>query len=100
MKGASPNVLYDARRASAVMPGRSAEAEGGAREIREEANVSLDPTKLEPFWFTSTAPKPNRVLLFSIASPINASTLGAYQTNTETSERGLIPAEGVFRAER
>jgi ADP-ribose pyrophosphatase YjhB (NUDIX family) len=36
-------------------------AEGAAREVREEAGIAIDPAKLEPFWFTSTAPRPNRV---------------------------------------
>src|SRR5688572_229267 len=26
-------------------------AEGGAREIREETGIEIDPTKLKPFWF-------------------------------------------------
>lgn len=65
-------------------------AEGGAREIREETGVVVDATKLTPFWFTSTAPRPNRVLLFSVASPIEASALGPYAPNAETSERGLV----------
>ncbi len=69
-------------------------AEGGAREIREEAGVAVDATKLEPFWFTSTAPRPNRVLLFSVAAPLDAGALGAYETNVETSERGLIFGPG------
>jgi ADP-ribose pyrophosphatase YjhB (NUDIX family) len=65
-------------------------AEGGSREIREETGVAVDPKTLETFWFTSTQPKPNRVLLFSIAVPVDASKLGAYTANTETSERGLV----------
>lgn len=65
-------------------------AEGGVREIREETGVRVDAATLEPFWFTSTGPKPNRVLLFSVAAPVDASTLGAYMPNHETSERGLI----------
>jgi ADP-ribose pyrophosphatase YjhB (NUDIX family) len=65
-------------------------AEGGAREIREETGVVVDSSTLEPFWFTSTAPKPNRVLLFSVAAPLDASALGPYVPNDETSERGLV----------
>jgi ADP-ribose pyrophosphatase YjhB (NUDIX family) len=65
-------------------------AEGGAREIREETGVVVDSARLTPFWFTSTAPRPNRVLLFSVAEPIDASTLGPYVKNAETSERGLV----------
>lgn len=69
-------------------------AVGGAREVREEAGVEVDTTKLEPFWFTSTEPRPNRVLLFSTAAPIDAGSLGAYAANAETSERGLVFGPG------
>ncbi|MFO0737256.1 MAG: NUDIX domain-containing protein [Labilithrix sp.] len=65
-------------------------AQGGAREVREETGVVIDPTKLVPFWFTSTEPKPNRVLLFSIASPLDITELGTYVRDKETSERGLV----------
>ncbi|HVJ92731.1 MAG TPA: NUDIX domain-containing protein [Labilithrix sp.] len=65
-------------------------AEGGVREVREEAGVVVDAATLETFWFTSTAPRPNRVLLFSVAAPIAASALGTHAPNHETSERGLV----------
>jgi ADP-ribose pyrophosphatase YjhB (NUDIX family) len=65
-------------------------AEGGAREVREETGVVIDPSKLVPFWFTSTEPKPNRVLLFSIAAPLDVTELGPYVRDKETSERGLV----------
>lgn len=64
--------------------------QGGAREVREETGVELDPATLAPFWFTSTAPRPNRVLLFSVAPPIDATALPAFSPSSETSERGLI----------
>lgn len=64
--------------------------QGGAREIREETGVIIDPATLEPFWYTSTEPRPNRVLLFSIAKPIPASALGRFTPNDEVSERGLV----------
>jgi ADP-ribose pyrophosphatase YjhB (NUDIX family) len=63
---------------------------GGAREVREETGVTIDATKLTAFWFTSTEPRPNRVLLFSIAAPMNASDLGAFTPDHETSERGVV----------
>ena len=63
---------------------------GGAREIREETGVVVDPAGIEAFWFTSTHPKPNRVLLFSIARPIEASSMPAFAPSNETSERGLV----------
>jgi len=65
-------------------------AEGGAREILEETNVAVDATKLTAFWFTSTAPRPNRVLLFSTAEPLDAAALGSYEGDAETLERGLV----------
>jgi ADP-ribose pyrophosphatase YjhB (NUDIX family) len=65
-------------------------AEGGVREIREETGVVIDPTTLTPFWFASTQPKPNRVLLFSEGVPVEAGAIAPYAPNTETSERGLV----------
>ena len=64
--------------------------EGGAREVREETGVEVDPSTLETFWFTSTAPKPNRVLLFSRARPIEAAKVAPFVPNPETEERGLV----------
>ncbi|MEZ4363805.1 MAG: NUDIX domain-containing protein [Kofleriaceae bacterium] len=64
--------------------------QGGAREILEEAGVTLDAATLAPFWFASTAPRPNRVLLFSIAEPIARRQLGSFTPNDEASERGLV----------
>lgn len=61
--------------------------QGGAREVLEETGVTLTGT-LEPFWFTSTEPKPNRVLLFSLAPTLFA--LDAFTPNAETIERGLV----------
>jgi len=73
---------------------------GGAREVLEETGVRVDPATLEPFWFVSTEPRPNRVLLFSVAAPLQASALGAFAGDAETEERGLVfgPAglEAVF----
>ena len=63
---------------------------GGVREIREETGVSVDPVGLAPFWFTSTEPRPNRVLLFSTAPPMAESALGTFTPSNETSERGLV----------
>lgn len=63
---------------------------GGAREVREETGVAVDATKLQAFWFTSTEPKPNRVLLFSVAPPMEVAALGAFTPDKETSERGVV----------
>ncbi len=67
---------------------------GGAREVKEETGVTVDPASLVSFWFTSTAPRPNRVLLFSVAAPLEASALGTFQGDHETEERGLIFGPG------
>lgn len=64
--------------------------QGGAREIREETAVEVDAATLEAFWFTSTRPRPNRVLLFSTAAPLQASALAPFTANHETLERGLV----------
>lgn len=65
-------------------------AVGGAREIREETGVEIDPETLTPMWFTSTAPRPNRVLLFSVAKALDVSALGKFTPSNETSERGVV----------
>jgi len=62
----------------------------GAREVAEEAGVVIDPAQVTPFWYTSTEPRPNRVLLFSVAAPLSASALPPFPKNAEASERGLV----------
>ncbi len=64
--------------------------QGGVREVREETLVRIEPSTLSSFWFTSTEPKPNRVLLFSVARGIEASAMPAFVPSSETSERGLV----------
>ena len=64
--------------------------QGGAREVLEETGVKLDPATLSSFWFTSTEPRPNRVLLFSVARAIEASSMPKFVPSSETSERGLV----------
>ncbi|MBS2029291.1 MAG: NUDIX domain-containing protein [Deltaproteobacteria bacterium] len=61
---------------------------GLAREVHEEANVVVDPARVEPLWFVSSEPKPNRVLLFGITEPI--AKLPPFEADGETSERGVI----------
>jgi ADP-ribose pyrophosphatase YjhB (NUDIX family) len=65
-----------------------------ARELREEANVVVEPASLQPLWFSSTEPKPNRVLLFGVAPPIDAAALPAFQPNSEASERAVVFGPG------
>ena len=64
--------------------------QGGAREVREETGAIADPETFETMWFASSAPRPNRVLLFSIARPIELSALPAFHQDKEASERGLV----------
>jgi ADP-ribose pyrophosphatase YjhB (NUDIX family) len=64
--------------------------QGGVREIREETGAIVDPATLETMWFASSEPKPNRLLLFSVAAPIPVSALPPFHEDAETSERGLV----------
>lgn len=64
--------------------------QGGAREVREETSVIVDPATLAPMWFASSEPRPNRLLLFSLAPPQLASALPAFAPDHESSERGLV----------
>jgi ADP-ribose pyrophosphatase YjhB (NUDIX family) len=65
----------------------------GAREVREETGIEIAP-RLEPFWFTSTEPRPNRVLLFSTAAPMAADSLPPFEATDETTERGAVFGPG------
>lgn len=66
----------------------------GAREVREETGVAIDAADLEPLWFTSTEPRPNRVLLFAAAAPIAAGSLPRFEATDETTERGAVFGPG------
>jgi ADP-ribose pyrophosphatase YjhB (NUDIX family) len=68
--------------------------QGGAREVHEETGVAIEANALEPFWFTSTEPRPNRVLLCSVAAPMYVDALGPFEPDQETSERGLVFGPG------
>ncbi|MCB9614645.1 MAG: NUDIX domain-containing protein [Sandaracinus sp.] len=68
--------------------------QGAVREVLEETGVVVDPSTLESFWFTSTEPRPNRVLLFSVAQPVSASVMPAFEKSPETDERGLVFGPG------
>jgi ADP-ribose pyrophosphatase YjhB (NUDIX family) len=65
-------------------------AQGGVREVEEEADVVIDPALVSPFWFTSTAPRPNRVLLFSVAADMKWESLPPFTANSESSHRGVV----------
>jgi ADP-ribose pyrophosphatase YjhB (NUDIX family) len=62
--------------------------EGAMREVREETNVRIETPS--PFFYASSSPKPNRVLLFSIAPQVEAKALAPFKPNAETAERGII----------
>jgi ADP-ribose pyrophosphatase YjhB (NUDIX family) len=64
--------------------------QGGAREVLEEAGLQIDSASVAPLWFSSTEPKPNRVLLFGVCAPLLRSTLPAFAANHETLERGVV----------
>jgi ADP-ribose pyrophosphatase YjhB (NUDIX family) len=66
--------------------------QGGARELREETSVVIDPATLEPFWYASSAPKPNRLLLFATAPALRE--LPAWTPDHEASERGVVFGPG------
>lgn len=68
--------------------------QGGARETREETGALIDPATLAPLWFASSEPKPNRLLLFSVAPPQPVASLPPYVRDAETSERGLVFGPG------
>ena len=62
----------------------------GAREVLEETAVVIGADTITPMWFTSTQPRPNRVLLFGIAESIDGASLPAFAPTNETTERGLV----------
>jgi ADP-ribose pyrophosphatase YjhB (NUDIX family) len=63
---------------------------GGAREVREELGLSIDPASLRPLWYASSEPRPNRVLLFSVAPAVDLADLPPFVANHETIERGVV----------
>jgi ADP-ribose pyrophosphatase YjhB (NUDIX family) len=67
---------------------------GGAREVREETGVIVDPATLQPLWFASSEPRPDRVLLFAVAPPQPADALPAFAPDGEASARGVIFGPG------
>ena len=83
------------RRGLLALPGGFLEAhetwqQGCARELREELDVTIDPATLAPFGFVSTAPRPDRVLLFALAPELDLDACAPFTPNHETQERGII----------
>lgn len=67
----------------------------GAREVLEETQVIIAAEELTPFWFTSTEPRPNRVLLFaSSLLALQSAALPEFEPTDETTERGLVFGPG------
>jgi ADP-ribose pyrophosphatase YjhB (NUDIX family) len=67
---------------------------GAAREVREETSLDIDPNTLTPMWFASGTPKPNRLLVFSVAAPVATAALPPFRPDSETAERGVIFGPG------
>jgi hypothetical protein len=51
---------------------------------------------LTPFWFTSTTPRPNQVLLFSLAAELDAASLPPFTPVEESQARGLVFGAGCL----
>lgn len=64
--------------------------EGAAREAREETGLVIDPAAIEPMYYASSSPRPNRILMFSVTPEVAVATLPPFQPSAETSERGLV----------
>jgi hypothetical protein len=41
-------------------------------------------------YFVSSSPKPNRVLLFAVPSPVDVASFPPFSPDAETAERGII----------
>lgn len=67
---------------------------GMAREVREETGVEIDHSSLATMYFVSSSPKPNRVLLFAVPSPVDVASFPPFTPDTETAERGVIYGAG------
>lgn len=61
-----------------------------ARELYEEVGVVIEPARLEPWWYASSAPRPDRVLLFSLAPAMEAHALPPFTPNAEAADRGIF----------
>ena len=66
--------------------------QGLSREVQEEIGLEIPPTKWASFWYASSAPNPNRVLLFATGPTLSA--LPPFTANPEVTERGVIFGAG------
>ena len=67
---------------------------GCAREVREETGIVIDPASLSPFWYASSTPRPNRVMLFATTNEVRADALPPFTPDSETSSRGVVLGPG------
>ncbi len=62
--------------------------------------MELDPATLEPMWYASSEPHPNRLLVFSLAPTLRVEALPPFTPNSEASERGVIYGpEGIDKSD-
>lgn len=61
-----------------------------ARELAEEVQVAIDPATVTLVDAVSSAPRPNRVLLFATCPPVDPSTWPPFVASAEALERGVI----------
>lgn len=78
-----------------ALPGGYLEIEswrdGLAREVREETGISIDPHSLHSVAFESSAPHPNRLLVFGYLSHApSIDDIPPFKPNAEVTEIGVI----------
>ena len=64
--------------------------DAAAREVREEVQVAIDPATVTLLDAVSTAPRPNRILLFATCAPVVAAELAPFVANAESLGRGVV----------
>jgi ADP-ribose pyrophosphatase YjhB (NUDIX family) len=62
---------------------------GVVRELHEETGIVLSSSAITPFWFASSTPRPNRVLLFATAPVLREGELPPFEPTEETAARGV-----------
>ena len=77
-----------------ALPGGFVEAgeswqEAGAREVKEECDISIDPSTIQGFMIKST-PDNRSILLFGLAEPIPPDAISRFQQNLEVTELKII----------
>jgi ADP-ribose pyrophosphatase YjhB (NUDIX family) len=63
---------------------------GMAREVLEETGVIVDPGSWRQLWWSSSSPKPNRVLLFAVSAELRGDQLPPFTPDSETAARGVV----------